>query len=258
MTGNNEPRLVIQPRDEHLLRELTVMRIIDRDQAKLVAGFGSTTRANTRLLALYRAGLLRRFFQGTVAGGKKSLYALSPRGARLVGEARPAKLRYGNDELLATNFFVVHQLRVNAVYCAMRYEPIPIPGVSLVRWQHFSQPVAPRLIPDGYAELAAPQGSVASFLEIDLGFEGTAVWKAKVETYLRYASSGAFAKAFGQAQFRVLVIANTEKRAQLLAKVVGSITTKIFWLGSFEAIDRDGLWSPVWVRPSDAVSKRLL
>jgi len=258
MTGNSEAHMIVQPRDEHLLRELTLMRIIDRDQAKLVAGFGSTTRANTRLLALYRAGLLRRFFQGTAAGGKKSLYALSPTGGRLVGESRPVKLRYANDELLATNFFVAHQLHVNSVYCALRYQPIPIPGVSFVRWQNFSQPVAPRLIPDGFAELAAPQGAVGSFLEIDLGFEGTAVWKAKVEAYLRYASSGAFAKTFGQAQFRVLVIANSEKRVRLLAKAVGHITNKIFWFASFEAIDRDSLWSPVWVRPSDAAPKTLL
>ena len=36
--------------------ELAVMRVIDREQAKVVAGFGSTTRANARLLKLTRAG----------------------------------------------------------------------------------------------------------------------------------------------------------------------------------------------------------
>ena len=257
MTGNNKPHLVIQPRDEHLLRELAAMRIIDREQAKLIAEFASTTRANMRLLALYRADLLRRFFQGTAAGGKKALYALSPKGARLVGESRPAKLHYGNDELLATNFFVAHQLRVNSVHCSLQYRPISIPGVSFVRWVHFSQPVAPRLVPDGYVELASPQGTVGSFVEVDLGFEGTVVWKAKVESYLRYAASGAFAKQFEQAHFRVLVIANSERRVRLLANLIGRFTNKIFWLASFEAIDRDGFWSPVWVRPSDATPKTL-
>ena len=38
------------------------MRVIDREQAKCIAGFGSTTRVNIRLLALTRAGLLRRFY----------------------------------------------------------------------------------------------------------------------------------------------------------------------------------------------------
>jgi hypothetical protein len=72
MTGNNK-RLVLQPRDRRLLEELATMRVVDREQAKIVAGFGSTTRANTRLLALSRAGLLRRCFLGTTAGGSKAL-----------------------------------------------------------------------------------------------------------------------------------------------------------------------------------------
>src|ERR1035438_1909447 len=65
--------MIVQPRDLQLLRELGVMRVLDREQARIVAGFQSTTRANTRLLALTRAGLLRRFFLGS-GGGRKALY----------------------------------------------------------------------------------------------------------------------------------------------------------------------------------------
>src|ERR1039458_886835 len=65
MTGNNGRGIVLQARDWQLLQELAVMRVVDREQAKIVAGFGSTTRANVRLLALTRAGLLRRFFLGS-------------------------------------------------------------------------------------------------------------------------------------------------------------------------------------------------
>src|ERR1700747_1288720 len=64
MAGNKPSGVVIQERDRHLLRELAVMRVIDRDQAKRVAGFGSTTQVNARLLRLTRAGLRRRFFLG--------------------------------------------------------------------------------------------------------------------------------------------------------------------------------------------------
>ena len=85
MTGNEQHGMVIQERDRHLLRELSVMRVIDREQAKTVAGFSSTTRANARLLLLTRAGLLRRFFLGTIAGGAKALYTLSLKGAQFVG-----------------------------------------------------------------------------------------------------------------------------------------------------------------------------
>ena len=79
MAGNDRKLVILQDRDMHLMRELAVMRVIDREQAKVVAGFGSTTRANARLLGLSQAGFLRRFFWGTVGGARKALYALSPR-----------------------------------------------------------------------------------------------------------------------------------------------------------------------------------
>jgi hypothetical protein len=258
MTGSESRGIVLQPRDEHLLRELASMRIVDREQAKLVAGFGSTTRANARLLALYREGLLRRLFQGTIAGGRKALYALSPKGARLIGSPTPARLHYSDGELIATNFFVAHQLRLNSVYCAVRYQPIPIPGISFARWVNFLKPVAPRLTPDGYFELTTPEGVLASFVEVDLGYEGSAVWEAKVGSYVKFAGSGDFAKQLGQSRFRVVVIATRQKRAQLLAKLIRRFTDKVFWLASFEVIDRDGFWSQAWLRPSDRSPKGLL
>src|SRR5215813_7584618 len=124
MAGNNQVRIVLQPRDERLLRELVVMRVVDREHAKVVAGFQSTTRANARLLALTNAGLLKRFFQGTTAGGKKALYSLSAKGSQLVGTANRG-VRYEKDELLVANFFVAHQMAVNEIYCAAKYSPLP-------------------------------------------------------------------------------------------------------------------------------------
>src|SRR6202035_1800324 len=70
MTGNNGKGIVVQERDRHLFRVLAILGVIDREQAKQIARFGSTTRANVRLLALTRAGLLRRFYLGTERGGK--------------------------------------------------------------------------------------------------------------------------------------------------------------------------------------------
>jgi hypothetical protein len=38
MSGNDRHGIVIQERDRHFLRELAVMRVVDREQAKIVAG----------------------------------------------------------------------------------------------------------------------------------------------------------------------------------------------------------------------------
>jgi hypothetical protein len=241
------------------LRELAVMRIIDREQAKCVAGFGSTRRANDRLLGLTRACLLRRFFLGTTAGGKKALYALSITGAKLVDVPFRGPRRKQNEVLIA-DFFVAHQLHINQIYCALKYRPIPILEVSFLQWLSFYEPLdaGTRLIPDGYLEVLTPQKTLAAFLEVDLGHESLSVWKAKVQNYLRYAVSGNFETRFGQPQFRVLVITDSERRMQSLRAATSSLTDKVFWFTTFHSISNDGFWSKVWLRASSEARQRLL
>jgi hypothetical protein len=251
MTGNNK-RLVLQSRDRRLLEELATMRVVDREQAKLVAGFGSTTRANTRLLALSRAGLLRRCFLGTTAGGSKALYILSAKGALAVGVPFRGPHRR-NDEAIIADFFIEHQLRINGLYCALKFQPMPVPGVSFRRWMSFAQPVTPliRLIPDGYVELETPSGPLAAFLEVDLGNESLTVWKEKTANYLQFAVSGECERQFGQRRFRVLVIAHSERRMRSIRTAISAATDKLFWCMSVESIEREGFFASVWLRPKD-------
>lgn len=252
MTGNNGKGMIVQERDRHLLRELGVMRVIDREQAKRVVGFGSTTRANVRLLALTRAGLLRRFFLGPVSGARKALYALSRKGADLV--AMPCRgPRRRQDETLVADFFVTHQLCVNDLYCTVKYAPISVPGAQFIRWLAFHEPLEQglALIPDGYFELATANRVIAAFVEVDLGHESRKVWRAKVQTYLRLAVSGTFQERFGHDQFRTLVVADSERRIASLRVATAEITHKIFWFSTFDALRREGFWSPIWQRANN-------
>ena len=57
-----------------------------------------------------------------------------------------------------------------------------------------------------------PRASLAAFLEVDLGHERGPVWKEKVRNYLQLALSGEFERQFGTNRFRVLVLANSERR----------------------------------------------
>ena len=124
-------------------------------------------------------------------------------------------------------------------------------GVICRRWIAFHQPLTSglRVIPDGYFELATPLGIVAMFLEVDLGNESLTVWKEKVRNYLQFALSGECERQFGQSRFRVLILANSERRLLSIRKAVSVATDKIFWFASLEAIDRDCLFAPVWLRP---------
>lgn len=259
MTGNNHKGIVLQDRDRHLLKELAVMRVIDREQTKCVAGFGSTTRANNRLLALTRVGLLRRFFMGSDGIGKKALYTLSLKGAKFTG-APYQGLRRGPNKVLVADFFVSHQLKINEIYCTLKYPPIPFPDTKFVRWVSFSGPIAPGapLIPDAYAEIASPGEFLAAFIEVDLGHESRSVWRTKVQEYLRYAVSGDFTKHHGQPQFRTLVVTNSERRMNSLRAATSELTEKVFWFTTFDSISRDGFWSAIWQRPKGSQGQPLL
>src|ERR1035437_10563787 len=155
MTGSKRTGLVVQERDRQLLSELAVMRIIDREMTKQVAGFSSTRRANARLLQLTRTGLLRRFFVGSIAHGRKAVYTLSPKGgeivaAKLGGISRPA------GRLVTGDAFVEHQTNMNGIYLAVKHHPAPQVGTRLRRWITFRQSIseAIKLTPDGYFEFA--------------------------------------------------------------------------------------------------------
>lgn len=256
MTGTDRKRgLIVQPRDMRLLCELAVMRVVDREQAKIVAGFGSTTRANTRLLALTRAGLLRRFF----LDGGKSLYALSEKGAQRAGVPFRGPHRRA-DETLVADFFVEHQLAINDVYCALKCRVIPVAGVSFRRWLAFQESITKniRLIPDGYVEFATSRETLGAFLEVDLGHERGPVWQEKARNYVQLALSGDFERRFGTNRFRVLVLAHSERRLRSLQKTVGAITQKIFWFATLGAVRDQGFFAPVWYRPTGETPTHLI
>jgi hypothetical protein len=226
------------------------MRVADREQVKIAAGFGSTTRVNTRLLALTRAGLLRRFFLGS-GGGCKALYALSVKGAQVI-EVPCRGPRRRQNEMLVADFYVQHQLSINAVYCGLKFGTIPIPRVSFVNWLAFHEALVAglSLIPDGYVEFATPSGIDASFIEVDLGHESLAVWKEKAKHYLRFAMSGEFERQFKHSRFRVLVLANSERRLHGIRAAVASVTPKIFWFATMDGAKGEKFFAPVWLRPA--------
>jgi hypothetical protein len=258
MTGSNAG-LVIQDRDRRLLSELAIMRVIDREQAKVVAGFGSTTRVNTRLLALARAGLLRRFFTGTILGGRKAFYTLSPKGAALV-DASLGGIRRPADATLAGDRFLEHQWRVNEIYLTVKFRPIPVAGAGFTRWTAFPGKISPStpIVPDGYFELNCSEGIRAIFVEVDQGTEPLRSWHRKIQIYLRLAISGEFAQLFHQDRFRVLVVAATSRRINGIRTTVRRSTDKIFWFSTFASIEGKGFWSQVWLRPQGEEQQTLL
>lgn len=252
MRGNDRKGLVIQERDRHLLREVALMRVADREQLKIVAGFGSTTRVNARLLALTRAGLLKRFFVGSIANGRKAVYTLSKTGAVSIhAVARGPRRR--NDECVPYDSYIDHRLAINEVYCALKSRRFSA-HLRLVSWRDFYVPLTSGLplVPDGYIEAETQTSVIAAFVEVDLGTERLRVWKAKAQNYLQLALSEYFPREFRQSQFRVLVIASSNARLNSIRGTVATITKKIFWFTTLASIQANGVAQAKWVRASGA------
>ena len=247
MRGNN--KMMLQPRDLAVARFVGEAAVADREQVRIACGFGSTTRVNARLLALTQAGMLRRFFLGFGAG-RKAVYSLSKKGARLVDMPLRGPRRRQNETLVA-DYGVDHQLAINDIHCDLAFRPMLVQGVAFRRWLAFHETVVPslRLIPDGYVELETRSGVLAAFLEVDLGHEHTSIWKEKTRQYLQLAVSGDYAHHFGPPRFRVLVLATSPRRLQTLRHAVVALTEKIFWFATLEAARRD-FFGPIWLRPA--------
>lgn len=250
MNGNKARPMIVQQRDLELFRILGQdARLMDREQFMKFAGFKSQTRANVRLLKLTANGFLRRYFLGTFKGGSKALYTLSPKGA-LAAEVENRPVIRPKEMLLVGDPFVNHQLAINDVHIAARFTHFE--NCTAVRFRSFSEPLtkAIPLVPDGYFEFETPLGVRAAFLEVDCGTETLKVWAKKTNLYLQLAISGTFKKLFQQEQFRVLVVVSSERRLQTIRKTIAKQTQKIFWLLTLEQIKREGLWSPLWLRPT--------
>lgn len=247
MTGNNPSRVVLTERDRELFALLHEAKLLDREQIQQLLNFGSITRANDRLSRLHAAGLLYRYFIGTIASGRKALYAISPRGAASIGREMIWKLHRPQDELLVGEAGIEHQLAVNWCWISMRRGVNP----DLARFVRFKEPIsrALQLVPDGYAELQGSYGVQPVFLEVDLTTETSRVWAKKVELYLKLATTGEFQEIFCQPRFKVAVVCTSERRLQSLRRIVRKQTTKLFYFSLLETTKRDGFAASHWLRP---------
>lgn len=256
MTGSKG--VVLQARDVQLLRELAHLRVVDREHAKALAPFGSTTRANTRLLQLLRGGLLTRLPYGSRLGGQRYVYALTVQGARAAGTDYQPPL-WDPHGTLAWSPTLEHQLALNRVYLLLKQPPVPYDRIRLVRWRTFAQPIssATRLKPDAYAEVETAEALRGVFLEVDRGTESLKVWRGKIKSYLAFAISGEFTRTFRHTQFRVAVLTVSRRRTASLRRMAANHTDKLFWFSELDT-SPDHFFGQSWSRPTGDVDQFLI
>jgi hypothetical protein len=251
-------RLILQKRDFWLFNALSTLRILDKRQAASIAGFNSNTRVNERLLKLRQTGLLKRFFFVSAVGGKRAIYCLTKKSADLIGIPLNAVHR-PSDSFLIGDRFVAHQLAINEVYCASAIrQHASDPQISAFRL--ISKPLSDAIpiIPDAYFEINSNSFIRPMFLEVDLGTERHSIWNEKIKQYLNLASSGEFERLFAKPRFAVLVVTTSNGRMHSLRSHIRKSTSKLFYFTTFQALEEQGFWQSIWLRPEGEQTQPLI
>ncbi len=242
---NGSKNVILQARDLLLLRTLSDLRLLSRDQIAALSGFQSITRVNVRLAKLTRAGLIQRYFVASESGGRSSIYALTRKGSQ-TAQLPFQPLKWLPNSIIIGNAFAAHQLAINEIRVAASDS-----GRVPVIWKTLDEPIAEstKLIPDALIERQFDTEWRSLFLEVDLGTEALPTWTKKVQQYLQLATSGNFRDVVQADRFAVLVVANSDARSRQLRAHIAVLTQKLFWFTTLKTIKERGFWSPIWLRP---------
>jgi len=227
----------LSQRDREITETTGKLRLVSGKQIERLFLVSTTDPASRARLArrslgrLVERGLLgrleRRRVGGIRAGAAGHVYYLTPRGQRLVafwqsrGLVRP-RSRY---EPAAT--FVRHILGIAECYVRL-VEADRAGTVELLEfkaepecWQSFVGPGGSRqwVKPDAFVRLGVGEFEAHSWIELDCGTEGRGALLRKCRAYQAAYAAGITGDTFP----RVVWIATTAKRAELLTEVCGSL-----------------------------------
>jgi hypothetical protein len=211
-------------RDREITLALYEHRILTSSQLTLLF-FSGRRRAMDRLLFLYRARVLDRFYppRPSAYGKPQAHWLLDEAGAHIVaaclGMDRRA-LPWRQRENWGTHPQLAHHLEVNTFVVELIAATLPHPAIGVAQW---SGPVTlrddpglerARLVPDAGFLLSTSTGVVDCVLEWDRGTEPGSVLERKLR---RYSKAATYTR-----QLRCLLfVVPSQRRARTLADIAG-------------------------------------
>lgn len=259
MPDPKTPAIRLTERDDDILHGLGSYRFLTSRQAGAL-WFASEGAAATRLRALLAHDLVVRVFMPVRPFDRTAatIWALSPRGARRVREARegarPTCLS-ANDRRSA--LFLDHTLRRNDARVCLALLDRGRHGFHLLRWAQAPAEVrgsavvptgrgrAARvpIVPDGFFALRCGGRIHAFAVEIDMGTVSVRAMALRYRAYWTWWKRGGMARKYGGAPTRVLTLTTTPARLERLraaaaaAPTEGRKGTGLFWFALLGAAD---------------------
>ena len=259
--AKNPERIVIQPRDKEILCAIYEYRYLSREQIQKLFSFNCVTKVNIRLRKLFDHQYLSRMFLPTSRGSSKAIYFSGSKGINIITE------QLGIDPLIVRKeqknsshvkeLFLNHHLNLNDVRISLTKAIYDHPDMQLESWindheclQKYSLTSSGKKFfrPDGYFRFRHKSRLYSFFVEVDLSTMSQQRFKNKLNDYIQFAHSGYYQKTFGVPDFRVLIIAPSDKRLKNLKNTAEDVTNKHFRFTTLNKLTIDNGFGPIWLR----------
>jgi hypothetical protein len=75
-------------------------------------------------------------------------------------------------------------------------------------------------------------------------------WREKTKRYCDLAVSGEYKRLFRDGRFRVLVLADSERRMRFIRNAVADVTKKLFLFATLNNVAGEKFFRPAWLGPT--------
>ncbi len=242
-------------RDKAIILSVYQNRLMRRDQIqRLFFPDASLPACNMRLRKLYEHRFLDRLLKPVVVGSAQAVYALDKHGADVVATTAMIdrhRVNWKRDHNRVEFLFMDHTLAVTEFKVNLDLALRERDDVDLAFYQRENKSLQTRVpdpggkkkylvvAPDAFFGLRTVDGNSYFFLEVDMGTEALRRFAEKVAAYKQYWKFGKYTKAHSFNHFRVLTVAESERRlVNLIDSTAKAGGKNMFLFATFAEVEK--------------------
>jgi len=258
--------IVLTERDKAIILSVYENRFMKRDQIQRLYFAGTSVPAcNMRLKKLYDHRFLDRLIRPVAVGSKHIVYALDRHGAGVVAttlQVERRSINWNRDHNRVEFLFMEHTLAVSEFKVNLDIAIGETNSLELLFYFRENKGLQARVsdpsgkkkylvvAPDAFFGIRTERGNSFFFLEVDMGTETLKRFANKIIAYKQYWKSGKYKEAYGFNHFRVLTVAESERRLANLIGVAQEVGAKrMFLFALMSDIQSQNPLSRIWLSP---------
>lgn len=275
--NNRTPKqpIAITDRDKAIIIFVYENRFLRRDQIqRLFFSDASLPACNMRLKKLYEHKFLDRLFKPVAVGSSQAVYALDKRGAQVVSsffQIPISQVNWSRDHNRVEFLFMEHTLAVSEFKISLDLALFKLSNTRLTFYRRGDKSLVSRVpdpnakkkylvvSPDAFLGIKDLGGNSYFFIEADLGTETLSRFAEKIIAYKQFWKLGQYTEKYGYRNFRVLTIAESDRRLTNLIDVTRKAGGKnMFLFTTFKDMNDYTPLGRIWLTPISSLPINLL